>query len=637
MITTSVFSNWVDWQSIVVDNGGARVKMAQMNQPHSVRPDERSSRGAAASIRPLLGNALILASVAGKFVSVGRVAVASAVLRALPRAPRRVVGRLMSWANPVMTPIRLAADGRMQDALAGLRSLWDDAVRRGDGRRAAGVLDSLVALHEFATARAWLAEADLEAGLPVPATTRARVLVAQGDFTAAHRVLAGVAGASRLRRQVEGELSSLNAVQRIDGEKAAPSSVQAVARVVHVVTTALPEAQSGYTIRTQGIARAQEDQGVRVEVVTRLGFPVDRGVVTARRDVTVDGVAYHRMLPAAVLPREAGARLDVFVDELAKRVRETGADLLHAHSKHDNAQAALAVGRRLGRPVVYEVRGFLEETWRTRGGSADSDQYRLTRQAETECMMRADAVVTLSRSMRDEICARGVPSHKVDIVPNAVADAFLEAPPSALDAKRGLGIDEAQLVLGFSGTLNRYEGVDVLIKALGLLNSPALTLLVVGGGPDKDRLVALADAEGVDARFVGRVPHAEVRRHIAAMDLFCVPRHRTPVTQVVPPLKPLEALATGVPLLVSDLPPLIELLDEGEFGWAAAPEDVAAWAERIDGLRYDPGVLRQAGDAGRNWACRERTWSRLAQHYRGIYDKAVECAAARVEDGRGTR
>lgn len=584
----------------------------------------------------LARNGPLTASVATKFMGRGRAAAASAALRAMPTGLRRRLlplldARVLRTLLPQATGLHalgVAADGRTADAVAEL-----EAAAEGSGRRRRGALvDALVVLHRADVARR------VAGGGPIPPVVEGRLLAEEGHYRQALDVLGSRRAAAALVDQLTGDLAALDAPARVT--PAAPESVPSRARragrtasrgprsVTHLVTTALPEAQTGYTIRTQGIAQAQASSGLDVEVISRLGFPVDTGHPYAPAHRRVGDVDYHRLLPFRRLPARADARLDEAIDLVGARVAARHPAILHAHSKHDNAQVALAVGRARAIPVVYEVRGFLEETWRTRGGDPASDHYLENQQAETTCMRAADAVVTLSHTMRARILARGVDAERVHVIPNAVPDAYLEPVPSRAEARATLGIDPLAPVLGVAGTLNAYEGLDTVIEAMALVADPRLVFLVVGAGPDRDRLEALAARTGVDVRFTGRVPHGQVRRHIAAMDLFCVARGRTPVTEVVPPLKPLEALATGVPVLASDLPPLAELMAEAEegepFGWLAPAGDPARWAEELRRLAYDPAHLARAGNAGRQWATRERTWSRLVQSYEAVYREAQQ-------------
>ncbi len=280
---------------------------------------------------------------------------------------------------------------------------------------------------------------------------------------------------------------------------------------------------------------------------------------------------------------------------------------------------ALLAGDRLGLPVVYEVRGFLEETWRSRGGDESSDFYQLSREAETRCMQAAAAVVTLAGSMRDEIVARGVPAEKVHVVPNAVSDDFLQPVPDAARLRAQLGIAENATVFGIISTLNYYEGVNTLIEALERVDDPSAVLLIVGDGYARARLAEQAAPLGRRVVMTGPIPHSCIREYHAAIDVFCMPRRSTPVTVLVPPLKPLEAMACGRPLLASDLPPLREIVHPGEFGDVAAPEDAEDWAAKMEWFLAHAGERQRMGADAREWVREGRTWTSTGRHYERVY------------------
>jgi glycosyltransferase involved in cell wall biosynthesis len=380
---------------------------------------------------------------------------------------------------------------------------------------------------------------------------------------------------------------------------------------------------AGYTVRTHGVVAAQRQIGLDAHVVTRLGFPVTSGHLAASPLEYVDGVPYHRLLPGW-LPIADDRRLQLDIQETARIVRQLRPTVLHAHSKHLNAQVALAVRDRFGLPVIYEVRGFLEETWRSRGHDPGTDAYRLVRECEAHCMSAADVVVTLSESMREEILRRGVGADRVVIVPNAVGSAFLGQPPDPQALRRQLGIDPAEVVVGSVTTLNDYEGLDVLVDAVAKLRSnrsPA-RLLVVGAGPALAELRRRAEDLGLtDAVFTGAVPFADVRPFYAAIDVFAVPRADTPVTRLVTPLKPLEAMATGRPVVASDLPPLREIIDPGSAGALAPSGDADRLAAALEDLVADPAGRARMGQAARRWVREQRTWDTAALRYRELYDQ----------------
>jgi glycosyltransferase involved in cell wall biosynthesis len=382
-------------------------------------------------------------------------------------------------------------------------------------------------------------------------------------------------------------------------------------RVLHLVTNALPRTSAGYTVRTHRIALAQRAAGLEPHVVTRLGYPLAQGIADTRPTVRVDGIAYHRLIPW-LPPRDQVAAVGKAADRADRLVAELRPRVLHAASNHLNAAVALELRRRHDLPVVYEVRGFLEDSWLSRdpGHRANDDFYRLSRELETRCMRAADGVITIGNAMRDEIVERGVDSASVTVVPNAVDNAFLQPLPDAGDLRARLGLGTDTAVVGLTSSFYGYEGIDTLIDAAALLHDRGtpIRLLLVGDGPERGALERRAADRGVDAVFTGRVPMSSVRHYHAVLDVFAVPRRADRVCQLVTPLKPLEAMAGGIPVIASDVKALREIVEPDVSGTLTLPEDPEAWANSLERLIYSPEQRRKIGQAAREWVGAERTW-----------------------------
>lgn len=613
----------------------------------------------------LLRNLPLSASLLSHHLHRGPAKAISVLLRRAPHGLRTRLGALAASAGrPDLAALALAADGRGAEAVELLTAALRRAPSSGSSKpESESELASESTSEAGSASRSWavrlgrIAEAAATVHEPelasralhgIPPQDRdpvheALVAADQGHLSRALDLVQDRPGraAGRLAGRLRGEVEVVQAhalrddlaqpanpaqpadPARADDPAREQHSTGACQQVLHVVTNALPERQAGYTLRTHGIVTAQRARGVDAQVVSRLGFPVDTGWLGAAREVEVDGVPYHRLLPRTAIPAPGRARQDLAARELDALVQRTGTQLLHAHSMHANAQSALRVGRARGLPVVYEARGFLEETWRTDGGSADSDFYRWSKDTETLCMTAADTVVTLAEAMRQDIVDRGVDPDRVVVVPNAVPTSFCAPLPPGMPTRTRLGIPGDAVVFGTVSTLNHYEGLQTAIAALQLIDDPALRLLVVGDGPALRELQALAEPLGERVVFTGRVPHALVREHLAAIDVFVVPRAATPVTALVPPLKPLEALAVGIPVLASDLPPLVEIVRPGEFGEVARADDPSAWADQMASLGYAPDHVRTLGEHASRFVVRERTWAAAAHRYDTAYSSAV--------------
>jgi glycosyltransferase involved in cell wall biosynthesis len=403
-------------------------------------------------------------------------------------------------------------------------------------------------------------------------------------------------------------------------------STRTKGRVLHLVNDALPTTSAGYTIRTHEIVLAQKAAGLDPYVVTRCGFPVTQGTLDGRRLVTLDGIPYHRLLPWR-MPARADKAAALALQMAARLTEQLRPAVLHAASNYVNATIALAIGKKYGLPVVYEVRGFWEDTWLSRHPDsekmASSELYQRSRDLETRCMLAADLVVTLGEAMREEIVARGVPAEKILIVPNAVSEDFLQPLPDADALRKELGIAPNEHVVGEVSSLVPHEGIGTLLEATRLLKDRGLPVraLIVGDGPERPALQRQAADLGLGEAviFTGRVPAAKVREFHALLDVFVVPRTPDRVCQLVTPLKPVEAMASGLCVVTSDVQALAEIIKPDVTGALTIPQDPVALADSLELLVCSPDIRKKLGDNAREWVARDRTWARNAARYRDAY------------------
>ncbi|KAB2970378.1 glycosyltransferase WbuB [Zoogloea sp.] len=393
-------------------------------------------------------------------------------------------------------------------------------------------------------------------------------------------------------------------------------------RILHVLDHSIP-LHSGYTFRTAAILRGQRALGWETHHLTS----PKQGVTQAPVE-EVDGLRFHRSeVPPAGPPGINEWRLIRATERrLEELARELKPDLIHAHSPVLNAIPAIRVGRRLGIPVVYEIRAFWEDAAVDHGTtSEDSLRYRATRALETWAIKRVDHVFTICEGLRRDIVGRGIAESKITVIPNAVdiENFQMSAPDAGTDAlRRKVGL-EGCTVLGFVGSFYAYEGLDLLLDAFAGLAAarPDLRVLLVGGGPQDANLKAQAARLGVADRviFTGRVPHAEVSRYYDLIDLLAYPRHSMRLTELVTPLKPLEAMAQGHLFVASDVGGHKELIRDGETGRlfaAGNPQALAAaLTDMLDHRERWPAMRR----AGRSFVEDVRNWTNSVANYRRVY------------------
>jgi PEP-CTERM/exosortase A-associated glycosyltransferase len=398
-------------------------------------------------------------------------------------------------------------------------------------------------------------------------------------------------------------------------------------RILHVLDHSLP-LHSGYAFRTASILREQHALGWETVQVTT---PRQQSA-SAFEDA--DGWRFHRTcLGASALDKVPGARYFREMTATERRIAELAEafrpDVIHAHSPVLNAIPALRFARKARLPVVYELRALWEDAavdhGTTREGSA---RYRVSRALESWALARVDHVTTICEGLRGEVIGRGVPEDRVTVIPNAVdLAAFTFGRPGDPALRRKLGLGHATVV-GFAGSFYAYEGLDLLIDAVARL-APArrnLKVLLVGGGPQEAALRAQVAAQGIEDRvlFTGRVPHSQVQRYYELIDVLAYPRHRMRLTELVTPLKPLEAMAQGRMFVASDVGGHRELVRDGETGFLFPAGDAAALAAAIERVLATRDRWDEVLGNARRFVETERTWARSVARYADVYRSVLK-------------
>ena len=470
---------------------------------------------------------------------------------------------------------------------------------------------------------------------------QARILAATGEPTAERDVWlelanAGDRDADTRARILTGRLTETDPswLPRIEGtpERLEPLDSR---RILHITKSSVPERWSGFTIRTLQNMRAQRDAGLQPTLVTEIGWPRVTGVADVAPVVLHEGFEHHRLDPGpdydlAGTPNDV--RLQDTAEMMATIVHALRPSILHAHSGYrggDQALVALALGERFGIPVVYEVRGLFEAVWAEDPVMAERSELYARRLAqETRIMHAADGVIAISEALADELSSRGIPRDRITVVPNGIDIEALGKPVRDPALRAALGFED-RFVVGYLGNLDHWrEGIGVLIDAVAELRDQGrddIAILVVGDGTRRERYEAHADRLGLAdrTRFTGRVPHESVGQYYAQMDLFVNPRLDERASRYITPIKPYEAMAIGLPVLVSDLPALREIVDAPRRGLVAPPGDAPELATSIALLADDPNLRKQLGMAGQRWVRAERTWASNGARYLAAYEAIV--------------
>lgn len=429
----------------------------------------------------------------------------------------------------------------------------------------------------------------------------------------------GATSAEALRRLAQEPIAALHLADSLPARPAThlPSIP---GRVVYLLNYALPQVANGYTLRAQAIASALKAQGLDLICLTRPGFPLDRSPPQAFRPADqVGGIEYlHEALPILEEFSGISTYLAAAADPLETRLRALRPQAVIAASNFQIALPALIAARRLGLPFYYEVRGFWEITQLSADPSIEASLfYQLQYALEARTAAQSDHVFTLGVAMRDELIRRGVPAKKITLAPNGCdTEKFTPHSPDKTLAAR-YDIPPNVPVIGYIGSFVQYEGLDDLIRACTHLRQRGLNfrLMLVGGGPAEDDILrAAADARlGEQLILPGRIPHAEVEAHYSLINIAPFPRKSQPVTELVPPLKPLEAMAMGKAVVVSSVQPLAEMLSDGQTGLIFQKDSTEDLARTLAQLITHPALSSRLGKAARAWVVTERSWKNTSK------------------------
>lgn len=399
--------------------------------------------------------------------------------------------------------------------------------------------------------------------------------------------------------------------------------------LLHVLDHSIP-LQSGYTFRTRAILKEQGTLGWKT---TQLTGPKHNQGQPVPRTEQVDGLEFFRCQEAkgllANLPIIGQwSVIHVLTERLIEVAREKKPDVIHAHSPALNGVAAIRAGRALGLPVVYEVRGFWEDAAVSHGTSRKGGlRYWLGRAMETWVLKRADEVTCICEGIRGDLIQRGINSGKITIIPNAVdASRFQPVGERNSAIERDLNLVDKR-VIAFIGSFYDYEGLDLLVGAMPklLTERPDLRLLLVGGGQVTEAIKSQIVQLGIQDKVImtGRVPYEEVEAYYSVTDVLVYPRKSMRLTELVTPLKPLEAMAQKSMFLASDVGGHKELVRDGVTGTLFKADDIDDLVGSVLTLFEQEDRWPAIRDAGRDFVENERNWTNSVANLKPVYQRLV--------------
>lgn len=428
-------------------------------------------------------------------------------------------------------------------------------------------------------------------------------------------------------RQLMGAWRLFHALPTIPVAREQAAYLPETGKLLYVASSSRPYHITGYTSRTHHLLEALKAQRYDVHCVTRPGYPFDR---PDSRNVTdsevhkIEGVLYER------LPGKHRREVDYdlylsqaseTIEQAARRIKPA---IIQAASNYEAGLPALIAARKLGIPFVYEVRGLWEYTAASKKpGWESTERFALDERMEGLVAAEADHVFTLTNAMAKELVRRGAAASRISLAPNAIEPESFKRPSKNTTLLSQLKLGSPSFVVGYVGSVVGYEGLDDLLEAFAIMldEIPDAALVIVGDGDARYRLESRAGELGIKNRvvFTGKVPPAGVKDYFSIIDAIAIPRKPFQVCKLVSPLKPLEAMAMKIPMVVSDVPALAEMVEHERTALVHESGNPDSLAENLLRLAKDSGFGEALADAAYLHVTKERTWSTvtedMALHY----------------------
>ena len=399
-------------------------------------------------------------------------------------------------------------------------------------------------------------------------------------------------------------------------------------KILHVLDHSIP-LHSGYTFRTCSILNEQAKLGWETAHITSI-----KHINPQAEEETHDNLKFYRTSVRSKLLSKLPILNQLYViSSLQKRLKEViereKPDIIHAQSPCLNGIAAINAAKKFSIPVVYEMRASWEDAAVEHGTTKQgSFRYKLTRALETFVFKHADGITTICNGLKKDITSRGIGEKPIQVIPNAVnADELGHDSLIGVDLREKYKLGNSYIA-GFIGSFYAYEGLEYFVRALHVMKDSDLNVkgLLVGGGPEDEKLRLLVKELGMEGKiiFTGRVPHAHVNAYYDLIDVLVYPRVSARLTDIVTPLKPLEAMAMGKVFVASDVGGHVELVPERLHSVLFKASSVDALVTALENTIANKPLKALFSGWARNYVKSERNWSKSVSGYIDLYDKAQQ-------------
>ena len=278
-------------------------------------------------------------------------------------------------------------------------------------------------------------------------------------------------------------------------------------------------------------------------------------------------------------------------------------------------------------PFVFEVRDLWPESLVAVGAASAGTLLHRTLGAIAGFLYRhADRIVVVTPAFKDHLIRYwNVPAAKISIVENGVETDLFRFDPAAAEVRKQLQL-KGRFLICYIGTMGNAHGLETLIAAAEELQtaSPSAMFLLIGEGAEKERIVQLAAAHGLDnIQFFGQQPRERIPAYVSAADLCLVMLKKTELFKTVIPTKLLEYMACERPVIVAVDGQARQIVEEAGAGVFVEPEDSKALVKAILGLAEDSEQRRQMGVSGRQYIINKHSREKTARDYIAVLEELV--------------
>ena len=377
---------------------------------------------------------------------------------------------------------------------------------------------------------------------------------------------------------------------------------------------------NGYAFRTKEIATALTDSQIEIHAMTRLGYPWDLAehMQTEKVKTTKFGdleFKHFEDKERSIVGPES-IYIQRYAEIIAEEAQKSHSSVIHAHSNYINGHAAAQAGNRLGIPSVFEMRGLWHLSRAVKEPIFEgTEHYQYLEKMEIEAAMLCDHVVTLNQSLKSWLISKGVDESKISIVPNSVHlrnEDYIHSQTNDV------------YTFGFAGSITAYEGLDDLIEAIRLLKNKGvpIKLRVAGSGTYFSTLKKLVTDYKLEKqiKLLGRIPNSAIEEFYKTVDAIVIPRKDYKVTRLVTPLKLVEAMNYGKPVVCSNLPALKEVVSDGIDGLLFQSGSAADLALTLEDLMARPDKGLSLARAAHEKIANDFNWQKSAKEYLKIYN-----------------